>query len=1413
MRRLSSAGFLACATLMWSWVATTAAGGVAQQFSARKVAGRGVPGQPPWHSSTLSHIDVYILALDRLEHLSQTAASVAEAARQTSLRTNIHFHIDVSCAQADNNPVMNYANAFVQSWPWGSGQAVCVNGSAPGGILAQWARVPPAASATQAVLVVEDDVVLAPGALVALASLWGSVAPASATATAGVSLHHLGYSAREGRHFDASFCHSVMPTANTGGVSTFRSPVVSTWAFSPHPVAWGAFTRWLIARGIVRCGSQHCLELEAEQGALQEMTVDTRALETVLVAAADSLHSAQAARHHAEGADSPPPSAPYASLLWGMEDIRGGRGHQIWSAAFHAFSVLSAGLADPAHTWAYETVYPCFPLAPDGKSQVAALHMKATGVHHSNPGAQTVPKGTQLLPATAARLAKPVVTPGRTLDWFGGTVHPLLRQPANEATPPASAPASRRAAGATAPAGVPASTAFNRGAPGSLTTPSGAAMNKVAHASDDIARTLQSMAWRGIASPFGSMLTRGHDYLEALRGRTIVFFGDSTDRRTLAALYDLVSMGRYHLSLDFDGGCYAQPLTAPAYCRTNSSATHMNLHGDSDWMRMRFSTLDLTVGFCLLRIADPVQGKVRPIPEHVQGCAAVQAQLLGRPGVVAVVNGWMHFLKQVKGPSFVDKMAGRVAEMVHSVHLLLPPKSAIIVRSPLPFHDGHYPRLSAAASMSSLEAWAGVREKLKLDAPGRNLIEWDVFTPFFQASSSNAFKHSKTTDGMHPGAASAFAASILLIELLQTELPVKLPARYAVAALPAWEMPSNATSSPSQVGAFNYDQCPDCDCRFECRFWGGVKQDGDCGNGTRNGTSSGAPQLWSADPWFRDGWADTAPVSMLVLLVLLGCLLGLYPAAALLGAADAHLASLKALLVLMCVCVVAECGNRFPPALELLSDTRALLFTPIAVCVLLLVLHPTLPAADASTQPPPKRGAAAPLCATQPLTSPAEAAELERLVQDVLVADGEGAPSPGEAVGSVQRTSHATPPADLAQRSQPQAPVRDDTAAKQRTGPKYALQRDLTEEWKGWMQLWFLLYHVLRAEAAYPYIRWTVSAYVFLTGYGNTLYYFGSGKVSTKRIAGMLLRMCLFSVLLAGATGTPWYLYYIPFLHAVHYITTTAACLLAMQLQGRFEAPLGFLHASAVVCALLPGVLLETQVGSDMVGIVLQTVFGPTGGTYLLMRLRLDRYSSAVGILGALVVLAANAHAASAPRGKPAGVWAGLCDGILGRWHTARQVIAAALVTAGVAVAVTHPLRAEYKLVNAYVGTLWIPAYLELRLRVLPRLQRWMAGADAQAQLKVHVSRVLAWFGRHSLECYLLQFHLLMTASAGAILVLFPQAPLVSLLLQAVLYLSSAKLAFVATDSLRQALAKHFWLVLAASVACVVVLHASSVVR
>lgn len=52
------------------------------------------------------------------------------------------------------------------------------------------------------------------------------------------------------------------------------------------------------------------------------------------------------------------------------------------------------------------------------------------------------------------------------------------------------------------------------------------------------------------------------------------------------------------------------------------------------------------------------------------------------------------------------------------------------------------------------------------------------------------------------------------------------------------------------------------------------------------------------------------------------------------------------------------------------------------------------------------------------------------------------------------------------------------------------LNRDQTEEWKGWMQFMFLMYHYYHAEEVYNAIRIMITCYVWMTGFGNFSFFY-----------------------------------------------------------------------------------------------------------------------------------------------------------------------------------------------------------------------------------------------------------------------------------------------------------------------------------
>ncbi|KAH9606873.1 hypothetical protein KSS87_019707 [Heliosperma pusillum] len=63
------------------------------------------------------------------------------------------------------------------------------------------------------------------------------------------------------------------------------------------------------------------------------------------------------------------------------------------------------------------------------------------------------------------------------------------------------------------------------------------------------------------------------------------------------------------------------------------------------------------------------------------------------------------------------------------------------------------------------------------------------------------------------------------------------------------------------------------------------------------------------------------------------------------------------------------------------------------------------------------------------------------------------------------------------------------------------LNRHQTEEWKGWMQVLFLMYHYFAASEVYNAIRIFIAGYVWMTGFGNFSYYYVRKDFSLARFA------------------------------------------------------------------------------------------------------------------------------------------------------------------------------------------------------------------------------------------------------------------------------------------------------------------------
>ena len=98
------------------------------------------------------------------------------------------------------------------------------------------------------------------------------------------------------------------------------------------------------------------------------------------------------------------------------------------------------------------------------------------------------------------------------------------------------------------------------------------------------------------------------------------------------------------------------------------------------------------------------------------------------------------------------------------------------------------------------------------------------------------------------------------------------------------------------------------------------------------------------------------------------------------------------------------------------------------------------------------------------------------------------------------------------------------------------LNRDQTEEWKGWMQFIFLLYHYYSAAEVYNSIRIMITCYVWMTGFGNFSFFYLKGDYSAHRVLQMLWRLNFLVIFLMLSQGTTYILYYICPLHTYFFL-------------------------------------------------------------------------------------------------------------------------------------------------------------------------------------------------------------------------------------------------------------------------------------
>ena len=285
------------------------------------------------------------------------------------------------------------------------------------------------------------------------------------------------------------------------------------------------------------------------------------------------------------------------------------------------------------------------------------------------------------------------------------------------------------------------------------------------------------------------------------------------------------------------------------------------------------------------------------------------------------------------------------------------------------------------------------------------------------------------------------------------------------------------------------------------------------------------------------------------------------------------------------------------------------------------------------------------------------------------------------------------------------------------------LNRHMTDEWKGWMQVGILIYHITGGSkilSIYKPVRVLVASYLFMTGYGHTAFFLSKADFGLKRVLSVLCRLNLLTIFLAYVMNTNYIFYYfsplVTFWFGVIWITFRVF----PQFNSGLKVTLIKVAVSGIVVyffVVMPGPL-------EAIFWALKT-FARIEWDLKEWRFRLllDIWAVHFGMIFSIVSNNPDLEdvRAALRKYKFLGVTVGLALISL-YWHLASK----------------YDVKTEYNAHNNYLSLLPIMGYVLVR--------------NGASFLCNRHSRFFGWFGKISLETFILQFHIWMAADTKGVM-------------------------------------------------------------